>query len=128
MNAFATNTGVVDTGGGIFWAFEGPSVSHLFTGFDSTGTVHNGTQHTADVNDEIFFDGQTWNGANDLMNPIGTDISAQADRQRTAWAMHDAWDYDIAAARKFRHVLQHAQPIDRTIARARAAQLRDAEQ
>ncbi|MBC8107558.1 MAG: hypothetical protein H7Z14_13280 [Anaerolineae bacterium] len=94
MNKFATDTGAIDTGSAHLWAFEGPSVSHLFTGYDVGGT-HNGAQHSADSDESVFYNGQMWYGTDHLMNPVVATSQRNLIDNVTAWAIHDAWDYDI---------------------------------
>jgi len=86
--------------GATFWAFEGPSVSHLYTGFDSggaggVGSDRMGTQHSATSSDSIFFQGATWSGATDLMNPSYQSSQRKLVDNVSAWALSDAFDYDV---------------------------------
>lgn len=78
LENFATDTGIADNaegnGNGNFWIFEGPTIDHLMTSFNSgdpNPTSWGNVVHTAGVTAAgINFDGRTWFGSDDTGNAI----------------------------------------------------------
>ena len=105
MNALGTDTNIADPqgGGSTYWTFDGPSVQHLFTSYDSGGggSDTNGVQHSARGTTSVNFGGTNWRGATELMNAIYSTSQRKTINNVLAWAMHDAWGYDVALPETF---------------------------
>lgn len=108
-SGFATNTGVNDNaeGGGSFgdfWVFDGPTVDHLMTSYnsgDQTAASWGNVVHSAGVRPTALnFAGQNWQGSEDAGNASGG-----GDRVLPSWAMahvlSDAYGYSIIDPEQF---------------------------
>ena len=107
INAFATDTGVVDTvnapassPASEIWRFDSPNVHSLWTAWNSTGgtgmagTNANGAQHAAPAGiAPIFQNNRTYYAFTDLMNASFTSRSIITDTH--AQMLQDAYGYTI---------------------------------
>jgi hypothetical protein len=102
---YATNTGVLDTPGqpalGYLWVFHGPSITHLTTS-DNDGTSDaGGPEHTAYTNQTVTWQGQTLQGAEDLMNGGLGGSERRLIPAYVALMLHDAYNYTVAPVWSF---------------------------
>ncbi len=109
-SGFLTNTNVVDNaeGGGSFgrfWTFNGPTVDHLMTTYnsgDATSASWGNIVHSAGIRStQLSFGGQNWQGADD----VGNAIFSGSERTIPSWAvahvLRDAYGYSIADPEQF---------------------------
>jgi hypothetical protein len=107
---YSTNTGVTDRSScgsmgcpGRYYAFVGPSgYSHLMTSFNSTpdgkGQDAGNSTHTAAAGDPaypIVFQGRSYSGADDLMNPYYNRSERRLIPTSVVNVLHEAYGYDI---------------------------------
>ncbi|MCS7032465.1 MAG: hypothetical protein NZ561_00545, partial [Phycisphaerae bacterium] len=109
-SGYATNTGVVDDaeGGGMygrFWVFDGPTVDHLMTSYnsgDQTSASWGNIIHSAGVRSTtLSFNGKNYQGSEDA----GNAIYARHERTMPSWTMahilRDAYGYSIIDPERF---------------------------
>lgn len=107
LEDFVTDTGIADNahggGNGTFRVFNGPTVRHLMTSFNSgsSGTASWGNViHTAGLNADINFQGVQWRGSDDTGNATyfpSRYLPSFAD----AHIFKDAYGYSIAEPMTF---------------------------
>jgi parallel beta-helix repeat protein len=86
------------SGGGLadLWVFNGPSVRHLLTAFDSGGpSDFGGPVHTAPATQQITFNDVTYVGTGDVMNPFYQSGKRELITPAIALMLQDAYGYEI---------------------------------
>jgi hypothetical protein len=102
LENFATNTGIPDNaeggGNGRFYVFDGPTVDHLMTGYnsgDQNAASWGNVVHTAGGAGNINFNNRNWRGAEDT----GNASYSVNERTEPSWVMAhvlaDAYGYSI---------------------------------
>ncbi|HEY6564743.1 MAG TPA: hypothetical protein VIY86_09625, partial [Pirellulaceae bacterium] len=109
-SGMVTNTNVVDNAEGngdfgTFWAFEGPTVDHLMTSYnsgDGTAASWGNVVHSAGVRPtNLLFNGQNWQGSEDVGNAIYTNDERLLPSWTMAHILADAYDYSIVDPEQF---------------------------
>jgi hypothetical protein len=103
-SGFVTNTNVMDNaeGSGLygrFWAFQGPTVDHLMTSYnsgDATNASWGNIVHSAGIRStQLAWGGQNWQGQDD----VGNAIFSSGERTIPSWplahVLRDAYGYSI---------------------------------
>ncbi len=85
---------------GKLWLFDGPSIRHLMTSFDTGGATGSPVDsgfgdHSAFANTSINVNGTIFTGANDLMNPSFALGERRLIPQTMALILQDAYGYTI---------------------------------
>jgi len=95
--------GIVDRPFANLWAFQGPTVSHLLTAFNSgaSPTDFGGPVHSAPPGATANVAGVTYVGADDLMNPVYFRDNRHLIPDTVAWILQDAYGYTIATPQQF---------------------------
>ena len=108
IKALSTNTGVTDTlntpvvtpvNTNTYWLFKGPSVSTLWTSYDSGGASGGasnagGAQHAAPSGASATVNGVTYVGNYDLMNAFFSNRSTMSDND--VLMLKDAYGYSVS--------------------------------
>ncbi len=108
-SGFATNTGIRDNaeGGGSFghfWVFDGPTVDHLMTSYNSgdpTSASWGNIIHTAGGGGNINFNNTNWRSAEDPGNAIYLSNERTMPSWVTAHILADAYQYSIKDPESF---------------------------
>jgi hypothetical protein len=103
-SGFLTDTNVSDTaegnGNGEFWVFEGPTIDHLMTTFnsgDANPTSWGNIVHTSGPGPlgGLFFNNKTWFGSDDAGNAFYNTSQRTLPSFVTTHVLADAYDYDF---------------------------------
>jgi hypothetical protein len=96
---WSTNTGIADNaeGGGVgtFYVFDGPTIDHLMTSFDSGAGSWGNVVHTAGGTGNINFAGRNWIGSEDGGNAIGASNERTLPSYVVANILKDAYGYTV---------------------------------
>jgi hypothetical protein len=106
-SGYVTETTLPDTaeggGNGVFWLFQGPTVSHLMTSFNSgdpTPASWGNIVHSAGPIDlNLFF--SNWQGSEDVGNAFYSSSERTTPSFVMTHVLGDAYDYDIVEPAKF---------------------------
>lgn len=109
-SGLATNTGIMDNaeGGGNFgrfWVFQGPTVDHLMTSYnsgDATNASWGNVVHSAGVRaTTLAFNGKQWQGSEDAGNALYSGNERTMPSWTMAHILRDAYGYSIIDPEQF---------------------------
>ncbi len=107
-SGFLTDTNIADSaegnGNGEFWVFEGPTIDHLMTTFNSgdpTATSWGNIVHSSGPGGGIAFNGQTWWGSDDAGNAFYGTGERTLPSFAMAHVLADAYGYSITEPQTF---------------------------